>query len=185
MRSGLSSVPRGVIGLLQPPPCGVVEAKRGAASPAEAISSAPVGQGGILISIPCDNSECIAPPTPIPAGPAMIGPAAINGPRPGIANAPIPTRRPSVPPMAPPYTQDFRGDSLRSPGVLLVCEVFDPGATGAQHRSAPPSRHRTGGTFIEHESRQRSFPLVRFAPRSRGAPDQAASGPANGRMWSR
>ena len=44
-----------------------------------------------------------APPTPRPASADMIGPAAINGPRPGIASAPIPTKSPSVPPMAAPH----------------------------------------------------------------------------------
>jgi hypothetical protein len=43
-----------------------------------------------------------APPTPSPASPAMIGPAAMNGPRPGIANRPTPASRPSVPPITPP-----------------------------------------------------------------------------------
>ena len=43
-----------------------------------------------------------APPTPSPASPAMIGPAAMNGPRPGIANRPAPASRPTVPPITPP-----------------------------------------------------------------------------------
>jgi hypothetical protein len=32
----------------------------------------------------------------------MIGPAAMNGPSPGIASDPMPASNPSVPPMAPP-----------------------------------------------------------------------------------
>jgi uncharacterized protein YbjT (DUF2867 family) len=34
--------------------------------------------------------------------PAMIGPAAMKGPRPGIANSPTPASSPSVPPITPP-----------------------------------------------------------------------------------
>src|SRR5271165_75002 len=43
-----------------------------------------------------------APPTPRPAKPATIGPAAMNGPRPGIASIPMPAKTPSAPPIAPP-----------------------------------------------------------------------------------
>jgi hypothetical protein len=32
----------------------------------------------------------------------MIGPAAMKGPNPGIASAPMPAKTPSVPPMTPP-----------------------------------------------------------------------------------
>lgn len=46
------------------------------------------------------------PPTVAPAAAplraAMSGPAAIKGPTPGIANAPIPASRPKVPPRMPP-----------------------------------------------------------------------------------
>src|SRR5438445_596973 len=45
-----------------------------------------------------------APPAPAPASVAMIGPAAMNGPTPGIARAPTPARRPRVPPITPPVT---------------------------------------------------------------------------------
>src|SRR5580700_6739338 len=43
-----------------------------------------------------------APPTPNPARPAMIGPAAMKGPTPGIANIPTPASRPSAPPRTAP-----------------------------------------------------------------------------------
>ena len=43
-------------------------------------------------------------PAAAPLSAAIMGPAAINGPKPGIANAPIPASNPTVPPMAPPLT---------------------------------------------------------------------------------
>ena len=43
-----------------------------------------------------------APPTPIPAKAAMMGPAAINGPTPGIASEPMPASKPRVPPRSAP-----------------------------------------------------------------------------------
>src|ERR1043166_5340364 len=43
-----------------------------------------------------------AVPTPRPASAAMIGPAAMKGPTPGIAMAPIPANHPSTPPITPP-----------------------------------------------------------------------------------
>ncbi len=42
------------------------------------------------------------PPMPIPASPATIGPAATNGPKPGIARRPTPASNPKVPPITPP-----------------------------------------------------------------------------------
>ena len=36
---------------------------------------------------------------------AMIGPAAMKGPKPGIANRPTPASRPSVPPITPPVSR--------------------------------------------------------------------------------
>jgi hypothetical protein len=43
-----------------------------------------------------------APPTPNPAKAAMMGPAAMNGPTPGIASAPIPASKPIAPRTTPP-----------------------------------------------------------------------------------
>src|SRR5262245_6919919 len=43
-----------------------------------------------------------AAPTAAPLSAAMIGPAAMNGPTPGIASAPIPASHPKTPPTAPP-----------------------------------------------------------------------------------
>src|SRR5690349_1269874 len=52
--------------------------------------------------MPIPTSAPTRPPTPRPANPAIIGPAAMKGPTPGIAKAPIPARTPSVPPITPP-----------------------------------------------------------------------------------
>src|SRR4051794_35568773 len=41
-------------------------------------------------------------PTAAPLSAAMIGPAAMNGPTPGMASAPMPASRPSTPPVTPP-----------------------------------------------------------------------------------
>src|SRR5262245_13759461 len=43
-----------------------------------------------------------AAPTAAPLSAAIIGPAAIKGPTPGIANAPIPAIHPNAPPTTPP-----------------------------------------------------------------------------------
>jgi hypothetical protein len=48
-----------------------------------------------------DQAAC-CPPTPKPAKPAIIGPAAIKGPTPGMASAPIPASTSRAPPMTPP-----------------------------------------------------------------------------------
>src|ERR1039457_2514428 len=57
---------------------------------------------GIPMPIKAPVTPPTAPPTPNPARPAMMGPAAMNGPRPGIAKSPTPARRPNVPPITPP-----------------------------------------------------------------------------------
>ena len=63
----------------------------------------------------------------------MIGPAAMNGPTPGIASAPMPASSPSVPPMAPPAAAP-----VVVPSGALVCFSCAkvPGAliVGQQHR---------------------------------------------------
>src|SRR5262245_35841253 len=46
----------------------------------------------------------------------MIGPAAMKGPRPGIASAPSPASRPSVPPTTPPVAAP-----TSAPSGALVC----------------------------------------------------------------
>src|SRR4051794_17708859 len=43
-----------------------------------------------------------APPAPTPARAPIIGPAAMNGPRPGMASAPMPASQPRVPPTTAP-----------------------------------------------------------------------------------
>ncbi len=48
---------------------------------------------------------------------AMMGPAAINGPTPGMANAPMPARRPSAPPTKPPAPTPATAPS----GALVLC----------------------------------------------------------------
>jgi hypothetical protein len=55
-----------------------------------------------------------APPTPSPARPAMIGPAAMNGPRLGIANSPTPASSPSVPPITPPVVLQLNHEHFPS-----------------------------------------------------------------------
>ena len=74
-----------------------------------------------------------APPTPRPASAAMIGPAAMNGPRPGIASAPMPASRPSVPPSAPPAATPVVVPS----GALVFfscAKSFVPCVIGHEHR---------------------------------------------------
>ena len=43
----------------------------------------------------------MAPPTPIPPRTLMMGPAAMNGPNPGIESAPMQASQPSAPPIIP------------------------------------------------------------------------------------
>ena len=74
-----------------------------------------------------------APPTPTPASPAMIGPAAINGPRPGIANAPMPKPGPQGSPNHAPSGR-ARGCSFGGLGIFLVCELLRTLAVGKEHR---------------------------------------------------
>ena len=56
--------------------------------------------------IPMPASAPMRPPSapiaPAPASAATIGPAAINGPSPGIASAPMPVSQPRTPPAMPP-----------------------------------------------------------------------------------
>jgi CheY-like chemotaxis protein len=46
----------------------------------------------------------MAAPMATPLNAAMIGPAAMNGPTPGIASAPMPAIQPKAPPITPPVT---------------------------------------------------------------------------------
>ena len=68
-----------------------------------------------------------------PLSAAMMGPAAMNGPKPGMANAPIPANNPIVPPRAqtPPVL------AIRSTfGHLcffLVSEITGASLIGEQH----------------------------------------------------
>ncbi len=54
---------------------------------------------GIPIPTSAPTTPPTVPPTPTPARAPMIGPAAINGPTPEMASAPIPAKRPNVPPL--------------------------------------------------------------------------------------
>ena len=54
---------------------------------------------------------------PAPAMAARIGPAAMNGPRPGIASEPIPASQPRAPPRTAPVTAPVVAPS----GALLAC----------------------------------------------------------------
>src|SRR4029453_4440315 len=71
------------------------------------------------------TSPPTAPPTPRPASAPMIGPAAINGPTPGIASAPMPASNPNVPPIVPPAATP-----VVTPSGAFVCfscaKSFDP-----------------------------------------------------------
>src|SRR5512140_2406951 len=51
------------------------------------------------------------PPMAAPLRAAMIGPAAMNGPRPGMASDPIPTSQPRTPPSTPPVPAPVRPPS--------------------------------------------------------------------------
>jgi hypothetical protein len=68
-----------------------------------------------------------APPTPRPARPAIMGPAAINGPTPGIARAPTPASTPSVPPIKPPVVTPAAvpsGAFVSFTCATLLCYVY-------------------------------------------------------------
>jgi hypothetical protein len=75
-----------------------------------------------------------APPTPAPASAAIIGPAAMNGPRPGIASAPIPASHPKPPPNNvsssphPLASYDWQAATVQEkyPGVSNVNAVCAP-----------------------------------------------------------
>src|SRR6185436_2054885 len=56
-------------------------------------------------------------PTAAPPRAAMIGPAAMNGPTPGMASEPIPASQPSVPPSNPPRPAPVAVPS----GALVLC----------------------------------------------------------------
>ena len=56
------------------------------------------------------------PTTPTPASAVIIGPAAINGPKPGIARAPIPANQPNAPPTTTPVPAP-----VAVPSGALVC----------------------------------------------------------------
>src|SRR5262249_37217220 len=56
-------------------------------------------------------------PTAAPLSAAMIGPAAMNGPRPGIARVPMPASHPRTPPRTPPDTAPVVAPS----GAFVCC----------------------------------------------------------------
>ncbi len=86
-----------------------------------------------------------APPTPKPANAPTIGPAAINGPTPGIARAPIPANHPSVPPITAPEPAPAATPSGTFV-VFLVAKSFDPTFSG---RSTETSVLRKPACFRE------------------------------------
>jgi len=65
----------------------------------------------------CSRKSSAAAPPAAPAKAAMIGPAAINTPSPGIANAPIPTIQPNAPPRTAPVPAPVAAPS----GALVCC----------------------------------------------------------------
>jgi hypothetical protein len=67
---------------------------------------------------------------PAPAKAAIIGPAAIKGPRPGIDSAPIPASQPSVPPSTAPVPAPVVAPS----GALVFFSVMDAALIGAAQR---------------------------------------------------
>src|SRR4029453_13421207 len=74
-----------------------------------------------------------APPTPRPASAPMIGPAAMNGPTPGIASAPMPPNKPSRAPERP-AGGDARRRTFRRLRLLLVREILRALVVGHEHR---------------------------------------------------
>src|ERR1019366_9273931 len=73
-----------------------------------------------------------AAPTAAPLNAAIIGPAAMNGPTPGMANAPIPAIHPNAPPDS--ATSAGAGDStFRDFCVLLVREIAGCALIGEEH----------------------------------------------------
>ena len=71
----------------------------------------PTGDG------PPAGTSFISRIAPAPASAAMIGPAAINGPTPGIAKEPMPTSQPKTPPKTPPVPAPVAAPS----GALVCC----------------------------------------------------------------
>src|ERR1700730_214940 len=80
-----------------------------------------------------------AAPTAAPARAAIIGPAAMNGPTPGIASAPIPTSHPNPPPSKPPAPAPVAAPS----GAFVCC-------SWAKSRVPPLSGNRTEMSFPEN-----------------------------------
>src|ERR1017187_5204710 len=61
-----------------------------------------------------------AAPTAAPLNAAIIGPAAMKGPTPGMANAPIPAIHPNAPPMTPPVPAPATAPSGRFTAASLI-----------------------------------------------------------------
>ena len=74
-----------------------------------------------------------APAAPIPARAATIGPAAMNGPMPGMASTPMPINHPSTPPTTAPAAAPVVAPSGRL-AMRFVREVFRPRRFRHQHR---------------------------------------------------
>src|ERR1700731_108808 len=65
----------------------------------------------------CSRHSAYRPPAAAPPRAARIGPAAMNGPPPGIAKLPIPTSHPRTPPATPPAATPVAAPS----GALVCC----------------------------------------------------------------
>src|SRR5579862_509479 len=84
---------------------------------------------GMPIPIRAPARPPTTPPTPRPARPAMIGPAAMNGPRPGITRAPTPISTPRPPPKTAPVLAPVVAPS----GAFVAFSVtigLEPGFSG-------------------------------------------------------
>src|SRR5262245_2092135 len=77
-----------------------------------------------------------APPTAAPESAAMIGPAAMSGPRPGMARAPMPASQPSAPPTTGPVPAPVAAPS----GALVwleMAKLLVPGLSGMSTEISP------------------------------------------------
>src|SRR5512139_871927 len=79
----------------------------------------------------------------------MIGPAAMKGPTPGIANVPIPASQPSAPPRRPPVP----APTVAPSGALVDC-------SWAKSRDVPWSGKRAEMSLFENPALRRSSTIA-------------------------